>query len=274
MIPNFYPNMPFEDYDRIDAVNYSSLKHLRRSPMYYRYRMDHPQEQTEAMQIGSAAHHAILEPDRIGDIAIWTGGRRYGKEWEAFKDDHAYQMILRQEDAAYVAGIAAAVHRNETARKYLRRGQSEVVVIWEAFGRLFKGRLDRWNSEGNLVLDLKTCRDCRPWTFGAQAHKLGYHIQMAMYVDGVKAVTGIAPSVRILAPENKPPFESAVYRVPEDVLDLGRSEYITLLHRLIECETSGLWPPEIEDECDLQLPAYAFQDDDNDVSALDLQEEE
>ena len=268
-----HENVTFEDYAKIDAVNYSSLKHMRRSPMHYRYRMDHPEEPTEAMLLGTAAHRAILEPDRLGDFAIWTGGRRYGREWDAFCADHEGQQILRADDAAHVAGIVTAVHRNETARNYLRRGQSEVVALWEMFGRKFKGRLDRWIQEDNLVLDLKTCRDCRSWAFGAQAYKLGYHMQAAMYADAVRTLTGIEPAMRILAVENKPPFESAVYRVPPEVLQLGRGEYVELVGRLFECELSALWPAEIEHECDLRLPAYtlASSGDDEDMSDLNLE---
>src|SRR5574341_903199 len=72
--------MTREEYDRIDAVNWTTLKAMRASPKHYRYAAEHATEDTAAMRDGRAVHTAVLEPDRFPlDYAIWAGERRAGK---------------------------------------------------------------------------------------------------------------------------------------------------------------------------------------------------
>ena len=79
MKPGFYYQMPFEEYAAVPALNGSSLLHLRRSPMKYKHELDNPTPPSPAMILGTATHRLILEPDRVGDFAVWglLEGRRF-----------------------------------------------------------------------------------------------------------------------------------------------------------------------------------------------------
>lgn len=268
----FHSAIPYEQYAKWPEMNYSRLKHMLRSPMAYRYAVDNPKPPTGPMLLGTACHRAILEPERTGDFAVWTGGRRQGKEWEQFKLDHIGQQLLSVEDRDFVAGMCAAVHKNPTARRYLKTGESELCALWTdpAAKRNFKARLDRFSLEDNLLIDVKTTRDCRPFRFGADAFRLGYHIQFSLYSDGIYYLTGKLPKVVVVAVENKPPFETVVYLVPDDVLQQGKEDCSRLLARLAECERTNTWPPEIEGEAFLSLPTYAYQPEGDDLTDLEL----
>ena len=276
----FYEGMDFDGYAGIDALNGSALLHMRRSPMKYKHEKDHPTPPTQAMILGTATHRMILEPDRVNDFAVWGTQPeekvRSGKVWEAFKAANPDRMIITVPERDAMVGMAVGARRNLPIMKYANaKGKCEVSMFWKdsTSGRLYKGRIDKI-VEGHLILDLKTTRDCRPFKFGAQAYQLGYHIKMAMYWSGYRAITGHAPKMRLLAIESKPPHESAVYRVTEDALVQGMEEWQELERLLSECEKNDEWPAAEQEETDLILPAWATEKADNDLSEFEMKEEE
>ena len=77
-------------------LHWSHLRNMARSPAHYRYNLDHPQEPTDAMRLGTLVHHiALVTPTRY---RIWAGGRRAGKEWNEFQSETAAMgvEIVRQ----------------------------------------------------------------------------------------------------------------------------------------------------------------------------------
>lgn len=273
--PGFYDAVDFEDYARIDAHNGSSIVHMSRSPLHYRWAKDHPEPPSPAMILGTITHRMILEPDRIGDFVVWGDKRdqkaRLGKVWDAFKVEHEGKTIITKRERDAMVQIAVAVRRNPTIAALLKDGRSEVSMVWKDtdLGHMCKGRMDYLRNDP-MILDLKTARDARPFQFGNQSYKLGYHIKLAMYMGGYFALTGELAKVKILAVENKPPYDCAIYNVPSDVLQQGQEDYIRLMRRIRECEESGIWPGAVEDEADLSLPTYAFTETSDDLSDLEL----
>lgn len=268
MNPGFYHDLPFDDYVAIPALNGSSLIHLRRSPMKYRHELDNPTPPTPAMILGTATHRLILEPEKVGDFAVWdqeTQARRFGKAWDAFKAENADRQIVTATERDQIVGMAVGARRNLPIMKYANaKGRTEVSMFWTdpVSGREFKGRVDKI-LDGDVIFDLKTTRDCHSHGFSGQAYALGYHIKMALYWNGYKALTGKEPKMRLGAIDSKAPHESAVYRVTKDVLLQGFEELDELLRTLTECESTGNWPPAHEEETDLLLPAWLGQNQDS-----------
>lgn len=263
----------FNLYRAWEGISASDLKRLSKSPMAYRHYKDHPQTPTSSMDLGTAVHVLILEPQQATErIAVWCEGVRRGKAWDAFKEQSAGKLILTQDEWDTAMGMAKSVLDHAPAMKYLEQGRSEVSMQWSHGGRLFKGRIDwltGWDAVP-VIVDLKTTRDASPRKFGADAYRLGYHIQFALYADGYHAITGIHPRVICIAVESRAPYEPAVFEVPADALDRGREEYDDLIETLQRCEKSGIWPPACESEQLLQLPAWAFEAEDTDLSDLGL----
>ena len=232
------------------------------------------------MLLGRCVHLAVLEPERFrGEVEVWEGGTRRGKEWDAFRDANASKEILRQPDYFRCLAIQRAVRETDAAERYLEGGPSELTVLWthvaEAIGGLpgyridMKGRLD-FDAVG-AITDLKTCRDASPEGFGRTAYQLGYHRQAAIYADGYFAATGKRKPYVLLAVESEPPHAVQVYRVPDELLEMGRQEYRALLDRLHVCRRDGVWPGYAEGEMALELPHWAMpSDDDSDLSETGL----
>ena len=275
------PDMPREDYDRLDRVNWSRLKHLLRSPAHYRQALLAQRPDSDAMKRGRAVHLAVLEPERFAvECVVWRGGRRAGKEWERFAQENSEREILTENEHDLCLAIAAAVQGRKDAARYLTRGRSEVTVKWAQksadLGAVpgwefdCKGRLDFVSGAGVLV-DLKTTRDASPDGFAKEVWKHRYHTQVAWYADGYEAATGRALPFVLVAVETEAPHVVQVYRVPDEILELGREEYRALLERLAQCRRENSWSGYAEEEMALTLPRWAVPRlDDDDVTDLDL----
>jgi hypothetical protein len=274
--PGMYDAVDFADYAAIDAYNGSSIVHMSRSPLHYRWLKDHPEPPTPAMVLGTFTHRMILEPDRVGDFVVWGDQPdqkvRNGGKWEAFKEENEGRTIITRTERNDMVQIVAAVRRNPAVTKLLREGRSELSMIWKDrdLGHLCKGRIDYLREGPPVILDLKTTRDVRPFKFGNQAFQLGYHIKLAMYQNGYFTLTGETAPVKIIAVENKPPYDSAVYFVPSDVLQQGHEDYLRLMEKIHECEEAGCWPGAVEGEAELSLPSYAYGQTSDDLSDLEL----
>ncbi len=272
--PGMYDAVDFEDYASIDAHNGSSVVNMTRSPLYYRWQKDHPEPPTPQMILGTITHRMILEPDRVGDFVVYGDKPnekvRMGKVWEEFKQEHEGHTIITRTERDAMVQIAVAVRRSPVIAALLKDGRSEVSMVWKdtEMGHMCKGRMDYLREEP-MILDLKTTKDARPFQFGNQAYKLGYHIKLSMYQDGYFALNGELAPVKIIAVENKPPYDCAIYSVSSDILQQGAEDYRRLMLRIKECEESGMWPGAVEGEAALSLPTYAFSEVD-DLADLEL----
>ena len=249
-------------YEDIDAINWSSLKWMRTSPLQYKWNREHPTEPTAAMQLGTAIHTLVLEPDEFeSEFVVWPRPRR-GNEWKAFQDEHAGKIILTETEATRARGAASSVRSHLIASKHLQTGAREKVITWTDpdTGLPCKGRADLVN--GHLV-ELKSSTDIQPYRFGNVAARLGYHCQLAFYEDGL-AESGyeLHGDTVLIVVQNTPPFDVAVYRITEDTIRAGRREYKQLLQQLLDCIASDSWPGICGDaELEFELPGWADSTD-------------
>ena len=266
-----FPGVSWEEYSKWPGVSITRLKHMSRSPKHYRHYLAHPKD-SAAMSLGRAAHVAVLEPERFAEIPVWDAGPRRGGAWEAFKALHGRNTLtIDERDAA--KAIAKAVREDDRAMRYLCEGEAEVSMQWIGDGGIAcKGRVD-WLTKGAIV-GLKTTRDIRMPFFGKQAINLGYLAQWAYYCDGwaeaIGPALGVRPLVVEIVVEAEAPHDVAVYHIEDDELGMGRNEYTRMLATLAKCEASGVWPGAMPGETRLELPAWAYREDD-DVEALGLE---
>lgn len=272
-------DVPRQHYDAIEAVNFSTLKHMARSPAHYNHALTAPHEDTDALVLGRAIHLAVFEPAKFKARYVrWEGGRRAGKEWDAFCSEFRTREILRDEDYRLCLDIAAAARKDEAAAKYLSGGRGEVTMVWDhvrpALGTFpewslrCKGRVD-FLAQAGAITDLKSTRDASPIAFGRQCASLGYVTQAAWYVDGHEAATGKRLPFVVVAVEKAPPYAVGVYRVTDEQLELGRETYRAWLDQLRICREESRWPSYGDGvEMDLLLPRWALPQDED--SAEDL----
>lgn len=278
-----HPQLSRAQYDSLEGrTNWSLLRNIVRSPAHYRHAVTAVHEDSDAMRLGRAVHLAVLEPERFrASIAVWEEGPRRGKAWDAFCVEHRGVEILRQADYETCIAMQAAARADAVAARYLSGGQSEVSVLW-AHSTPAQGALPAFNvdckarpdfvAECGALVDLKTSKDASPDAFGRSAFNLHYHAQAAWYVDGYEAATGIRLPFVLVTVEAGAPHVVTVYRVGEDILQLGRAEYRAALERLNQCRTDARWPGYAlpGQELELTLPRWAVANDDQDIAGMDL----
>jgi hypothetical protein len=257
-----------DEYDRVTAVNYSTIKELNRSPRHYQHRLAHPTVATPAMVMGSALHLAVLEPDLFAlRYAAFDGDRRTkaGKEeWAAFLAEG--KSGLKADDYQRCLNIADAVNSDEHAARFLADLMVEVGIVWTdaETGLLCKGRVDGINAAG--IIDLKTTADASPRVFCSDAWSRCYHWQGAMYVDGYERATGELVPYTMIAVESQAPHIVQVYTVPPEVLDIGREEYGAALLRLRGCRSHDRWPGYVDGVAEFVPPRWAgIAEEDTDI---------
>lgn len=267
--------MTFDDYAAIEAVNWTALKHLRESALAYRHwRVNKPGD-TTALALGRITHALVFEPETFErDYAIWDGGRRAGKEWDAFRADHEGRTILKPDELDAAAAMADAVRRHPLVQPYLDGGLFEQILQWTDAdtGLHCKARPDWLLPRSRVLLDLKTARTIDGRQFGNAAARYGYHCQLAHYAAGVGAALGWMPeAVKLVAVKKDPPHDVAVFHVADDALFAGSTEVRELLAKLQAHIASDSWPGRYTEEQALQLPAWLFLDDEEaDADGLGL----
>lgn len=273
--------VPADDYHSRGGISISRLKEIKRSPLHYRYRLDHPKH-TAPMTLGTAAHCAVLEPERFErEFAVWTNrtdagamSPRRGKVWDEFSALHEDRSIITADEYDKAMAMQKAIRSDATAMKYLQAGDPEISMEWTfPDGLKCRGRVD-WltHMDGEpVIVGLKTARDCRPFQFASAAAKLLYHLQWAFYYDGYFTIKGKLPRMIEIVAESDAPHAVVTYVIPEDVIVQGREEYNELLKLLARCEAESIWPGPAETEQILSLPTWVYGDSLDDLSELGLE---
>lgn len=273
-LPGLHYGVSFSDYQSWDAVNYSTLKHMRGTASKCKWAMDHPKDPTDAMNNGQALHVATLEPGRFDGMFYLCppcdGRTKEGKELLAHHTAAAAQegkTMLRQglkEDAGKVESLAAyrgmanAIHASKAASLFFKgQGQNEVTLLWidPATGLPCKGRVDSLRED--YVLEIKSTRNADDWSFGKDCFSMGYHIQAANYLQGLKIITGKRYGHVIVAVESAPPYDVKVHMLDDAAQQTGASQYNELLVRFAECKKTNQWPGYEDKVTTLSLPKYA-----------------
>jgi exodeoxyribonuclease VIII len=137
--------MTFEEYQAIDAINWSLLKEMDKSPRHFQHRKANPREDKVGFIRGRAAHTAVFEPERfLLDYVLFKGDRRAGKAYDALVALHPEETILKTEEYETALAIKDSVRSHPVASRLLAGGKSEVVITWTdpATGLACKARID------------------------------------------------------------------------------------------------------------------------------------
>lgn len=257
-------SLSYTAYTALTGVRWSRLSHILDSPAHYLEHLERGDTDTPARKIGRAVHALALDPVAFSrDFACWEGGRRWGREWEAFAVTNEGKTILRPEDFALASEMADAVKTSPLVGPLLVRGRFEVPIQWTDpdTGLACKARLD-WIQPGTRTLvELKTARSIEMYAFGSDARRYHYTGQLMFYAGGITAALGWQPEqIVIIAVEKSAPYDVGVFELDMSARQHGWSEAREALERLAVCERSGRWPGRYEVQQTLLMPHYATDD--------------
>lgn len=104
----------------------------------------------------------------------------------------------------------------------------------DEFGLKYRVRPDRYYStignEVGLILDWKSCQDASPRAFKSDFYKFAYDIQAVFYAEKVLGIP--AENFFFVAVEKNYPYNSAVYGLDEQTIDVARDKMNVALQRI------------------------------------------
>lgn len=267
--PVFISGMPDSVYhSHSEGVSSSGLKLVERSPAHFRYRAESPP--SRAMQLGSAIHCALLEPERFTTdyVLLKDVKDRRASEYKAATKVHGTERVLVSTEADQVAGMQEAVLSNPSMAKRLNaEGWRELSLFVRdpETGVLIRVRYDLLTADG-IAVDLKSCQDARPEEFSRSIFNYAYDLQCALYRDAFEWATGETPVFEFAVVEKDMPHGHKLYEPDHTMIQEGRRRYREALNLFAQCEQSGNWPglpcdgPEI-----ISLPSWRVAQIENEI---------
>jgi len=165
-----------------------------------------------------------------------------GKQlWQEFTEANADKEIITRDQDAQIEAMHRSLMRHPMANHLLTcAGEAEQQLDWEIDGQPYRGVLDKLTDSG-FIVDIKTTDDASPRGFAYSVRKYRYHVQAAMYLDGVMA-TGTKPEAFILiAIEKAPPYLCAVYYLTDSDIEAGREAYKQDVETYRRCMSLNDW---------------------------------
>lgn len=268
----FVRNLPIAEYHAGEEISHSGIVKLLKSPEHYMQYKNGEDESTPAMEFGSAFHAFILEPEVFAKEYVaapkfdkrTNAGKEAAAKWD---EENAGKTPLTTDQIESLTAMRTSVHNHVGADDLLSKGEAEASLFWtdEITGLKCRIRPDwfcqqseNWLVDG-YVTDLKSCISANKVDFAKAVANLGYDIQAAFYIDGVKAVTGKTVDFFFIAVEKTAPYTTACYKASQEMIEVGRAKYRGALELLKWCQENKQYPgyqPNGEIET-IDLPRWA-----------------
>lgn len=250
--PGIY-EAPYAEYAAWRAANASTLDPYFRSAAHGHYAETHPEAETSAQSLGTAAHAAILEPERFERefVKMPAFGEPLRKPAKLaalnFRRANEGKSIITASEYEQAVTMRDAIMAHASAREILKaKGVKERCIVWidPEFGIKCKIRLDIlavWNGY-KIIVDLKTTRDARAQAVSRSMYKFGYHRAASWYTQGAGVLSpGDRKFIHIFV-ESDPPHGVGVYEMNQDDLILGYDEIRVALARYVHGRKTGHYP--------------------------------
>lgn len=241
--------IPNNVYHAAPGLSKSALDNLEESPAYFKWRLTHPEDPTEALIVGSYYHAAIYEPQEIERLFF-----PHPTQPKQAKRDERGRIAIAERNVTMVNEMIAVLKTRERAWK-LTRGIAEISFFWTdpETGIQCKCKPDSWFPNLALVNDSKTLNK-RPTLEVCSREMLSrrHHVQGAFILDGIRyaiAQSGmeidgyVEPDKFILSYQHKDEDYDVADRVcgPTSLVH-GEAEYRRNLETYARCVRDNVWP--------------------------------
>ncbi|EEN9966362.1 exonuclease VIII [Salmonella enterica subsp. enterica] len=252
--PGIYFDITNEAYHAGPGVSKSQLDDIAVCPALYQWRKAAPvdTEKTKALDMGTALHCRLLEPDEFKKRFIiapeFNRRTTAGKEEEkAFLENCANsgKTVMTAEEGRKLELMYGSVMAHPGCRALLEaEGKTESSIYWTdtETGELCRIRPDKFLANSPLILDVKKVADMS--RFSRHVEEFRYHVQAAMYCEGWKAYSGETPKFSFLAVSESidcGKYPVHLYILEDEHHDIGYSLFRRDLNTYHECKSSNKW---------------------------------
>lgn len=235
-----------EEYHSGPGVSKTTLWTLHtKTPYHARYGA---RKDSHAFDLGTAAHIAILEPERL-EVSVMKGpDDRRGNKWKdalSYAEEKGATLLTSgdYDQCLLIRDLADTVPEIRTVRKGETFTETSAYHDDEETGMTVKCRPDIYNKTHSIICDIKNMADASEAAFTRDVGKFGYHVQDAMYSDVWDKATGMQVEAFffIVFEKSEPPVV-ACYELTESARSEGYAVYRHALDRYAECVRSDQWP--------------------------------
>lgn len=269
-MPCFISGMPNEVYHNYPVgISNSGLRQMLKSPAHYRFMA--PWKTSRNLEIGTAIHCALLEPQRFAEeyVLLRDIDDRRKSEYKQAANVHGGEVVLTASEAANVEGMQEAVLSNPAMSERLNaEGWRELSLFVQdpETGVVVRVRYDLLSLSG-IAVDVKKTQDCRADAFSRAVDNYDYDMQAALYSDAFEWAAGKPlGAFEFAAIEEHMPHGHKLYQLDETAMQEGRRKYREALNLYAQCEKANDWP---NIPCDgvevLGLPAWRMAQIENDL---------
>lgn len=242
-----------------------------------------PQEQTDALRMGSAFHDALLLPSR------WADGHCYHvtpqgfdrRQTKAQAGDIAAADMAKADGCTLISfderellnGMAAAMRANPLIDAVLSRGAPEVTLAWrdEETGVWLRARPDWLLDDKRYGINVKTTTDASHAGFQSDVTKFRYYQSAALELDAIEAVFGIRPSNYLHPVVEKPAkgwqpgdyLPVALWELPAEDIEYGRTLNRRAIRLFADCLNNDRWPGYADEPAMCGIGGWAKREIDN-----------
>ena len=223
----------------------------------------HPDDD-EKFDLGTAAHAYLLEG--VTGVKI-IQAQDYRKAGARLVRDQAIRsgklpILAHKWDAVQAMAVEATKQcAVQEAPHPFTLGKPEQTLIWEEDGLWCRARCDWLHDSLEVIDDYKTTSataEPNAWTRGP-LFSMGYDVQAAWYLRGLKWLTGVDATFRFIVQESYPPYALSVIALGPDVLAFAQQKVGRALDLWRECLATGTWPAYPTRTCWAQLPPWEEQ---------------
>ncbi len=238
---------------------HARLNHPRLNPNYKE------DDGNGKFDVGIASHALLLEG--VANITVieaedWR--TKVAKEArELARKDGKTPLLKRQYEQVKIMVDEAICQIYECKELHINSlpldGDAELSYFWQEEDVWLKVRPDWISKDRKIMLDYKTTDgSANPSDLARHIVSLGYDIQAALYIRGVKAVEEIESKFIFVFQETEEPYLCSFVGLPPEFIEMAKSKVDYGVFLWKECLSKNKWPAYPNRVAWVQTPAWAL----------------
>lgn len=197
-----------EEYHKTSGISASGLKIASKDVKLYFKKHLLKRIPSTALDIGTAVHEALLEPDKF--------------------DFTNYNFTPKDKEK-----VEILINNGKVMFDYiLSKTLNEQSLFIKDNGFIRKVRADAYDPVNGIIYDVKTTRYNSKQKFIQDAYDLKYHLQCSFYIDTFRMAGLKADYFAFLVIPSESPCEPFAVTVDDLLLEDGREEYTEVLQNI------------------------------------------
>lgn len=273
-LAGIHAGIPEAEYHSHPALSSTQAKRILESPARYKHYLEHGRPDTEAFDVGHAAHAKVLGVGSgvvaYPDEHLTPSGNASSKAATVAWADQQRAAGLIPVSPNWIAAVdamAESVLAHDEARKLLEQpgtAEASVFTTCDQTGIDMRARFDFLPNGNGTAFDLKTTPDqATAHDFRRTVAKYRYDVQQGHYLDTLLYADSRTVEYRYVVVEKTAPHFVGVIQLDDHFAAIGRRDALRARQTLRECIDTGIWPTGLEDVAYIDAPFWL--DDDNDM---------